>query len=281
MEQNDEFDLILNYIGTEERIRSKNDADFDEYQQMARLYLSKKGRGLFEDDILQSYRKGASLKEIFSCTYQYVPGPSKEKNGRREQIWYDILGIDEVDAESSFYDYFFAVKLSHLDIFQIDDFLAYHLQKSFNNDLEQYHKFLLLALRKHKKRFRPEQLETIDEWIETSKPAQQLAGGEEKTKGRIKRGANDNLTVLNQRQTALFIHFLQQSRIILKDEYLNNTEAGQAFAVLTGYSADSLRQELGADKLSKAAKKDLEKLYNILIKLEKLIDSRIKESKPS
>ncbi|MBI4945268.1 MAG: hypothetical protein HY840_02570 [Bacteroidetes bacterium] len=105
-------------------------------------------------------------------------------------------------------------------------------------------------------------------------------GSSVKTKGKTKRGAEDNVTALNQEQTALLIHFLQQTKIIFKDEDLNNKEAGQAFSLLTGYSADTLRQTLSKTEIERiATKKNLTELHNVLTRLGILIDNKIRGKK--
>jgi hypothetical protein len=40
------------------------------------------------------------------------------------------------------------------------------------------------------------------------------------------------------------MYYLQKERVLLKDEYLKDSEAGEAFEVLTGYSHNTLRQSL-------------------------------------
>lgn len=101
-----------------------------------------------------------------------------------------------------------------------------------------------------------------------------------RSKGKIKREREDNLTRLNQEQTTLLVHFLQAGKIILRDEYLNNKEAGQAFSVLTGYSADSIRQNLSETELKRISnKKNLDSLSNALTSLQLLIDKERKEKK--
>lgn len=104
--------------------------------------------------------------------------------------------------------------------------------------------------------------------------------GSIKTKGKSKREAEDSVTALNQEQTALLIHFLQQTKIILKDEALNNKEAGQAFSVLTGYSADTLRQTIGKPEIERiATKKNLTQLHNVLTRMGILIDNKLRGKK--
>jgi len=95
-------------------------------------------------------------------------------------------------------------------------------------------------------------------------------------KRKIKRTANDNLTCLNQAQTALLIYYLQQERVFLKDELLKKTDAGAAFEILTGYSQETLRQGLGKLK-DHQNKINLKEIDNLLTRLKIAIDKALKE----
>lgn len=76
------------------------------------------------------------------------------------------------------------------------------------------------------------------------------------------------------------IHFLQAGKIILKDEYLNNKEAGQAFSILTGYSADSLRQSLSDTELQRiSTRKNMDIIANALTSLQLLINKEAEDKK--
>ncbi|MGQ0828782.1 MAG: hypothetical protein ACT4ON_10345, partial [Bacteroidota bacterium] len=103
---------------------------------------------------------------------------------------------------------------------------------------------------------------------------------ENKRKGKLKRESGDNLTKLNQEQTALLYQYLQTGRFILKDEYLNNKLAGEAFSILTGYSPDALRQNFSKAELERiATKKNLTDLFNAITNLRILIDKDLKDKK--
>ena len=81
------------------------------------------------------------------------------------------------------------------------------------------------------------------------------------------------MTKLTQEQTALLIEYLRQGRIILKDEYLNDKQAGMAFNILTGYSPDSLRMKLSPKEISNIkTKANLTELDHILTYLKILIN---------
>lgn len=146
-------------------------------------------------------------------------------------------------------------------------------QKNFFNKEEQDN-FLNKAenLLKNRKRNLYLQMEGADD--------ENTGGLQGKTKGKTKRERDDNVTKLNQEQTALLIYYLQSAKIILRDEYLNNKEAGQAFSILTGYSADSLRQNLNKSELQRiSSKKNIDAVANALTTIQLLIDRELKSKK--
>jgi hypothetical protein len=101
---------------------------------------------------------------------------------------------------------------------------------------------------------------------------------EKPKKGKIKREANDKRTILSQEQTVLLMFYLQQEKAILKDEYLNDKEAGQAFEMLTGYSQHTLRQNLGK-YYQIQNRENLKELDNLLTRLKIRIDKDLKDKK--
>jgi hypothetical protein len=201
--------------------------------------------------------------------------PNPKKDGKREKTWYDTFDTEFIEPEDHFFDYFFACKLRQIDLLQVDDFLNYHLEKMFGSDTDKFVRFLLIVLRKHKELLKQDILDTVSEWTTSLPKATPSVAEQTSIKGRMKRTADDGITFLNLEQTALLVHFMQEARIFLKDEYLNNKQAGQAMSMLTGYSADTLRLEIGSPKKNR---KNLTDLYNALIKLSHLIERQIKAS---
>lgn len=101
-------------------------------------------------------------------------------------------------------------------------------------------------------------------------------------KGRMQRAPGDNFTRLSQEQTALLIELLRFGRVILSDQYLNAKQAGVAFHILTGYSADGLRMKLNKKELVMLKTKDnLNEIRNTLTRLLIQIDSELKPPKGS
>ncbi len=114
--------------------------------------------------------------------------------------------------------------------------------------------------------------------LEPEGSTEEISGTEKiKTKGKIKRERDDKATRLNQEQTALLIYCLRKTQVILKDEYLNNKEAGQAFSILTGYSADTLRQNLNKSEMARIASiKNVEAVAKVMKELQKFIEEEVK-----
>lgn len=186
---------------------------------------------------------------------------------------YKDSSLDQIiTIEDPEFDLFFSYKLRQLDILEIDSFLNDSFDYYYPNSSKAFSRFLRLCIRKHSHLFEKDQIITIEEWIE-SVPAHI----ETTTKSKVKRTRDDNITKLNQEQTALLIYCLQKTKVILTDEYLNNKEAGQAFSLLTGYSADTIRQNLNKSELGRiATSKNVEAVTKTLSELKQLIDKEIK-----
>jgi hypothetical protein len=283
----DDFKLILNHITSEQHIvNAAAPKKFEEYKQMAFMFLNHKGKHLFEEDILSNYREGMTLEKLFDQqTERFVKGANHKKDEKNQKTWYDLEAYEEIERKDDFFDYFFACKLSHVGLLEIDSFLAFHLDYNFNNNSKEYFRFLNIIIRQYQvKIFNSDVVEIVKEWIKLSEDDSELSGTEKeiKTKNKTKRQPADNVTKLTQEQTALLIHFLQEGKIILKDENLNKKEAGQAFSQLTGYSADSLRQNLNKTELERiATKKNLTELHNAITKLGILVNNDLTKKKPT
>jgi hypothetical protein len=253
--------LILNHITFGERILSgKNSEKFGEYKKFAQLLLGNKSKHVFEDEILSKYGSGVTLEYLFELhPHRFLEGFSHERDGKQQTIWYDLEACEEVKREDQFFPYFFACKLRQIDLFDIENFLGFHLAYSFDKNYKDFFSFLNILLKKYRhSHFNTEIEGIIKEWVDEKKgnSKTELAGvTDEKLKGKIKRTRDDNMTRLNQEQTALLVYYLRQNKIILKDEYLNNTDAGQAFAMLTGYSPDTMRQNLNKSEIARIATK--------------------------
>ena len=291
------YEIFLNHLTILEYL--SNSADFNEYKETVIDMLRFGGKHLYENEILEILKlelrenkndEPFTMEEV-EAAYpgRFVKDSTENKNEadqNSEKIWYDLMAIEYIDPSNElFYDIFFVYKLRSLNLLEIDPFLEYQLVKH-DNSLDRFIRFVQLAIRKDAgKLLSRSHIQTVAEWLtKLNKAAGRSLNSVEaisiKTKGRYKRQYDDKLTKLNQEQTALLIYCLQKGRIILKDEYLNNKEAGQAFSMLTGYSADTLRQNLGSTDLNQiVSKKNVKAVHDALTNLTILIGNDIRPEK--
>jgi hypothetical protein len=256
MEPNQYFEVDLNYISSSEYMSKASDYDHQlEYVNIVISMLSQEGIFLFEEDIMNRFNN-LSFSEILEQNENFVQGHNRRnpaKQGKLCPTYYDTWMSLLITPEKTSYPFFFAHLLKHTDLLQIDQCLAYQLEKYHSNDFSAFSRLLALMLRKFEGVVIPEKtVATIQEWIE-ARAAQQKKEEDEsgdsslsgKKRGRINRRAEDNVTSLNREQTILLIQYLKEVGVFLKDEYLTDLDAGKAFELLTGYSQNTLRQDLG------------------------------------
>lgn len=277
-------ELILNHITAGESMPPFH-KQFEEYKRVAYFFLNHKGKHLFADDILSHYSAEMTLEKLFEINPdRFLQGANREKDRVRQNTWYDIFDTEEIERQDDFFDYFFMCKIRHLSLLDIDGYLKFHLDYSFNNQEQEYFRFLQLSIRQYQEQLLNSQItETVSEWIgnrKSSVSSESLAGSqkEERLKGRMQREAGDKLTCLNQSQTVLLIEFMQKAGIILKDDNLTFTQAGKAFYILTGYSTHTIRQQLGTrGELSGVKFEDYRELHDTILRLASLIEAKVRK----
>jgi hypothetical protein len=287
------YEINLNHLTAAECFQYPD--TFGEYKNAALHLLDIKDLYEFEQDIINEFKddeevqiniaKGMQGMEAITAsvpdTYFYKGRREKrEANEASQRVWFNLWKDYTITPDDPFYDLFFVYNLRQADIMELDNLLRYFLDDASDGDRTNFIRFLKLALRKHaKKLLQPEQTETIEEWIAATEKKGALTGIEEqKAKVRIKRERDDKVTILNQEQTALLIHCLRQTKIILKDEFLNNKEAGMAFSILTGYSTDTIRQNLSKSEIAKTANafKNIDAVEKALKDTLKYIEREVK-----
>lgn len=290
-----EYSININHLSVWEKTMYPD--TFDEYKKAVVVLLSLKNTYYFEQDIIDEFKNDPLIKSfvkdgksvleaVLETTPLFVSAgrrPNKKAGNKLQQAWFNLSQQGLVLAPGDFlFDVFFAYKLRQTDIFKIDRLLDYFLQKYYEGNKSEFSRFLKLVLRKHgKKLMQAEQIETVNEWIEAKEKEESLSGTESlKTKGKRKRERDDNLTKLNQEQTALLIYCLKNAKLILKDEYLNSKETGQAFSMLIGYSADTLRQNLSRSEIIRiASPKNIEAVSKALKDIQRFIEAGLKPTK--
>lgn len=245
---------------------------FDQFQKAVLRTLDIRSQYAWEDEILKLHGK-TTMDEVAELNaVRYVDAGKKERDGQLENAWFDTWAECYITQKDKLYSAFFVYKIRHIDLLDMDDFLNYQLSDHFKNDFTKFCRMLTLALRKYSKfLLTNDHLVTATEWAQhKDKEIKSGVIDEEKTgklKGRPNRTGDDKLTALNQEQTVLLIHLLQRSKIFFQGDFLTNKQAGQAFHILTGYSADTIRQKLANTELNAINnKKNLTDLDNIFCK---------------
>ena len=290
-----EYCINLNHLTAGERFGYPD--TFKEYSKAVVSLLSIKNDFLFEDDLIKEYKDDDDVQRhikngekemaaiVITFPDKFVGAGKRRRNKDQKEftpVWFDIWKDYDITPDDFHYDLFFTYRLRQTDLLEMDALLNHFLENYYEDNKTDFIRFLKLTLRKHcKKLLQTEQTETINEWIVEKEKEATLSGTPDaKIKGKIKRSRDDNVTKLNQEQTTLLIHYLKAGKIILKEEYLNDKEAGQAFSILTGYSADSLRQNLSEAEIKRISiKKNIDAVANALMSIQLLIPKEIKDKK--
>jgi hypothetical protein len=268
---NPDLELNLNRMTIVERLMFPD--TFKEYQEKVALLIQSIEMYFSEKEILE-HLNVVDIDAILSSQPDIIKTSRKDKEGK---FFYMDIAMDyNVKPSNIFHDSFFAYKLRGLDILKIDAFLDYQHAAYYQNDTASFFRFLKLVARKYSSLISAETVQTINEWIESFSKEMENPLTEKPKKGKVKREAQDKLTCLNQEQTVLLMYYLQKEKVLLKDEYLTDMDAGKAFEMLTGYSQHTLRQNLGKFHLFQN-KANLKELDNLLTRLKISIDKDLKE----
>lgn len=269
--ENPELELNLNRMTIAERLMFP--LTFKEYQEKVALLIQSMEMYFSEKEILE-HCNAVDIDVVLSNQPDFIKTSRKEKEGKF--LYMDIAMDYNVKPSDIFYDSFFAYKLREIDILKIDSFLDYHHAAYYQNDTASFFRFLKLLSRKYSSIISAETVQTINEWIEGFSKKIETPLAEKTKKGKVKREAQDKLTCLNQEQTVLLMYYLQKEKVLLKDEYLTDIDAGKAFETPTGYSQHTLRQNLSKFHLFQN-KANLKELDNLLTRLKISIDKDLKE----
>lgn len=285
METNQNFEVDLNFISSREQMSKTSDYDYQlEYVNVVTSMLSREGHFLFEEDIVNRFNN-LLFSEILEQNENFVQGHNRLNPARQGKLcptYYDTWMSLTITPDNQYYPFFFAHLLKHTDLLMIDECLAYQLEKYHANDFTAFSRLLLLMLRKFEGVVIPEKtMITIQEWMDVKAEQQKKEEGESddspsgKKRGRINRRAEDNITSLNREQTILLIQYLKQAGVFLRDEYLTDLDAGKAFELLTGFSQNTLRQDLGKFYQFQN-RENLKRLHQVLSQVTHQIDTLIK-----
>jgi hypothetical protein len=283
----------INISRLTERINREDDEIFKGYRFEIVLFMQQTGNILFADQIYARDKESAGLTGITPEDYiasnshrffRFGSWPRTEDAEEWEDAYIDMSIDLVIKPNTPCYANLFPYQLAYTDILAVDQFLDYTYETYYKGRFPEFSRFVLLQLRKNMGEIiPPEIIETAKEWVagkEKILTTEHKEAGETKAREKFKREPGDNLTKLKQEQTALFFYYLQSKGVILRNDLLNNTEMGQALSLMTGYSADALRQDFSKKELSRiASKKNLNDLINILVGLNLLITKDLKDKK--
>jgi predicted DNA-binding transcriptional regulator AlpA len=166
---NEDFELCLNHISAYESQRTFHLTE--EYKQIVRLFLNNTGKVYTESKILKRFPNSTmeQLQEQNPEQYEKT-GFTKDEKGNKVNGWIDFYDNCYIIFGDPLYERFFAYKIRSVDLMTMDDFLDYHLEKTFKKDLVKYVRFLNLTLRKHETKILDEKhCNTVEEWIKAKK----------------------------------------------------------------------------------------------------------------
>jgi hypothetical protein len=265
-----------------------SDEEYSHYQGAVAKMLYLNEMHIAETEILHRHQK-QTMEEVFeqveNGASRYFRTEQIEEGDNKVTIWYDTWADYIITEKDPLYGKFFTYKIRQIGIFNLDDFLNYQLTEKYEGNFARFTRFLTLTMRE----YAPELLDntyikTANEWLQMRQAeiSQESVSDEKeiRIKGRPKRTGDDKLTALNQEQTVLLIHYLQKAKVFYHGEFLTNKQAGQAFHILTGYSADTIRQKLANHELDTInSKKNLTDLANLCDTIKKLISNELGDKK--
>jgi hypothetical protein len=291
MEIAKDFELNLNFLTVLERVERHSAIEFyqSEYVLCVLQMLEIAQQHLFEEDLVKKY-EDKTLEEILSSHLSIIKFSGKRPNPRQDNklccTYYDTMMELFITPQHLFYDRFFAYHLKHQDLMEVDQLLEYQLEQHHKNNFRLFARFLHLTIRKYKAKIIPEEVVlTIQEWItgkeQQLKEEQNGLSIKDRYNGklRIRRTSKDNETILNQPQTVLLIHYMQKKGIFLKNHLLTDADAGKAFELLTAYSQNTIRQDLGKYR-DFQNKENLKQLQQVLTGIINLIDNQLNGTIP-
>jgi len=193
MEENEEYELIVSDISHGELLK-RDLKRYEDYMNTTSSWLSRHNKYLFADELLKRFPSANNIDDILEQNKKTfrASGLMVKRGEQREQIYYDFFGNYSIDQVSDpFFPFFFACKLSHVDILSLDNFLDYHLQHSFENNKERFFRFLNLTLRRYNHLIDGDTLQTTQEWVQIKEkeplPLEETEEKEISIKGRMQR----------------------------------------------------------------------------------------------
>lgn len=167
-EFNPNFELDINHIVTLELRNLKTHIIPERLKLPVIQTLAEKGVFVKLKDFLAD-KKIKSFDNLSSNEPDCYEKSKEKINGEWTEVVYDYLSSCDILPADRYYNFFFAYKLRQAYLYEIDSFLNYHLSKYYNDDFNEFNRFLTLTLRMFDNIISdPKSLATINEWIETT-----------------------------------------------------------------------------------------------------------------
>jgi len=151
-----DFELFLHNISAGESMMFAQ--TYKEYKKEVAFLLAAAGKYYTEKQIRSRYHEPdkISMEKILkdqAAQFEKYMLVDDEK-GNRVMAWFDIWDNYVITKKDKLHDLFFTYKLRQTDLLNLDDFLDYQLANHFNNDFEEFERFLHIVLRKYKKKLK-------------------------------------------------------------------------------------------------------------------------------
>ena len=213
---------------------------------------------------------------------------------------YDIYTLNqefEIDIEKNpdEFEYFFAWQLAVTDLYKIKEFLAWHLENTFQNRVDDFKEYIEIMYLKNKQILINENTKALvfsnlqKVSIESNPVFATSTSDNETSKTKTKnakekleipitmvRKNTDTYTILNANDTVILFEYLSEAEAILCQskhyDYLKKTDKAKAIQVLSGFSHSSLTDHIekntrGKDKRAiRNVKKVIDKINYLIQK---------------
>lgn len=248
--------------------------------QMSRHTIEEKR--IYDDDIQEAYRW---TYDVYWFRHSRIV------------LTYNKEDIDE----RKYFIYFFAWAVATIEIEQIDDFLKYHLTNSFENNWDDFGRFLEILLMKHEgSLLSNNQVKLVKKWLETNPygiliPKSIVSNNQSEDNSKLednyrklgrkpvekiiipkpitRQGKNDHRTIFTKEETGKLFSYLSQLNCVFKGQPdMSQTSFASAIEVLTGFSAGQMEAELIFEGRMAINKKDKIKVFE---NLKELIYSKL------
>jgi hypothetical protein len=221
----------------------------------------------------------------FDFNYRYFDGPNYFLTGQRIRSFIEDRkrnGKPQVltPDDGLIFNEYFAMKYVLL-LNSEESFLRYHLETTFDKDMNAFRSMVEKVLRKYSEYF-PQgspKTELLKKYPNTAKLIKTDKYSEDYPGKRVllnvntvTRKGSDQMTSLPQLSTTAFFQYLRKEKIILGQEFINDSTLADVIQILTGYKG-AMRTDVSRISY---LKRDLDTLKSSLEKVIALIDKDLR-----